>query len=310
MTKQNTLSMYRRIQKQWPLYLMMVPGLAYLFVNNYMPLAGLQLAFKKFKYALGIWKSDFNNFKNFTYLFKSSDAWIIIRNTVGYNFIFILLGTVVAIFVAILLNMVRVKRMQKFYQTVILIPHLISYVIVSYIVYAFLGQDNGMINNSLLKALGMEPVAWYTEAAYWPYILVITQLWKTFGYNSIIYYATIVGIDQTYYEAAIVDGASWWKQVRYITLPMLKPVIVTLTLLSIGRMFYSDFGLFYQVPMNIGLLQDATNTIDTYVYRGLLETNDVGRASAAGFIQSVMGFFLVLGTNAIVRRVDREQALF
>lgn len=310
MTRQNTLSVYRRILKQWPLYLMMVPGLAYLLINNYMPLAGLQLAFKKFKYALGIWKSDFNNFKNFTYLFKSSDAWIIIRNTVGYNLVFILLGTVVAIFVAIMLNMVRVKRMQKFYQTVILIPHLISYVIVSYIVYAFLGQDNGMINNSLLKALGMEPIAWYTEAAYWPYILVITQLWKTFGYNSIIYYATIVGIDQTYYEAAIVDGATWWKQVRYITLPMLKPVIVTLTLLAIGRMFYSDFGLFYQVPMNIGLLYDATNTIDTYVYRGLLETNDVGRASAAGFIQSVMGFFLVLGTNAIVRRVDREQALF
>ncbi len=310
MTRQNTLSVYRRILKQWPLYLMMVPGLAYLLINNYLPLAGLQLAFKKFKYALGIWKSDFNNFKNFTYLFKSSDAWIIIRNTVGYNLVFILLGTVVAIFVAILLNMVRVKRMQKFYQTVILIPHLISYVIVSYIVYAFLGQDNGMINNSLLKALGMEPIAWYTEAAYWPYILVITQLWKTFGYNSIIYYATIVGIDQTYYEAAIVDGATWWKQVRYITLPMLKPVIVTLTLLAIGRMFYSDFGLFYQVPMNIGLLYDATNTIDTYVYRGLLETNDVGRASAAGFIQSVMGFFLVLGTNAIVRRVDREQALF
>ena len=310
MTRQNTLSVYRRILKQWPLYLMMVPGLAYLLINNYLPLAGLQLAFKKFKYALGIWKSDFNNFKNFTYLFKSSDAWIIIRNTVGYNLVFILLGTVVAIFVAILLNMVRVKRMQKFYQTVILIPHLISYVIVSYIVYAFLGQDNGMINNSLLKVLGMEPIAWYTEAAYWPYILVITQLWKTFGYNSIIYYATIVGIDQTYYEAAIVDGATWWKQVRYITLPMLKPVIVTLTLLAIGRMFYSDFGLFYQVPMNIGLLYDATNTIDTYVYRGLLETNDVGRASAAGFIQSVMGFFLVLGTNAIVRRVDREQALF
>lgn len=310
MTRQNTLSVYRRILKQWPLYLMMVPGLAYLLINNYLPLAGLQLAFKKFKYALGIWKSDFNNFKNFTYLFKSSDAWIIIRNTVGYNLVFILLGTVVAIFVAILLNMVRIKRMQKFYQTVILIPHLISYVIVSYIVYAFLGQDNGMINNSLLEALGMEPIAWYTEAAYWPYILVITQLWKTFGYNSIIYYATIVGIDQTYYEAAIVDGATWWKQVRYITLPMLKPVIVTLTLLAIGRMFYSDFGLFYQVPMNIGLLYDATNTIDTYVYRGLLETNDVGRASAAGFIQSVMGFFLVLGTNAIVRRVDREQALF
>lgn len=310
MSRQSAALMCRRILRQWPLYLMMLPGLAYLIINNYMPLAGLQLAFKKFKYALGIWKSDFNQFKNFSYLFKSSDAWIIIRNTVGYNLVFIVLGTVVAIFVAISLNMVRVKRMQKFYQTVILIPHLISYVIVSYIVYAFFGQDNGMINNSLLRALGIEPVPWYTRASYWPYILVATQLWKTFGYNSIIYFATIVGIDQTYYEAAIVDGATWWKQVRFITLPMLKPVIVTLTLLSIGRIFYSDFGLFYQVPMNIGLLYDATNTIDTYVYRGLLETNDVGRASAAGFIQSVMGFLLVLSTNAIVRRVDREQALF
>ena len=174
MTRQNTPSVYRRILKQWPLYLMMVPGLAYLLINNYMPLAGLQLAFKKFKYALGIWKSDFNNFKNFTYLFKSSDAWIIIRNTVGYNLVFILLGTVVAIFVAILLNMVRVKRMQKFYQTVILIPHLISYVIVSYIVYAFLLpalKNKDPLNNTVSEPLphipGMAPVGDAVPASEW-----------------------------------------------------------------------------------------------------------------------------------------------
>lgn len=299
-----------RLRRQWPLYLIMLPGLAYLVVNNYMPLMGLQLAFKKYKINLGMWKSPFNGVKNFTFLFKSADAVKIMRNTLGYNLVFLALGTVIAILVAILLSEVRSKRMQQGYQTVILIPYLISYVIVSYIAYAFLGQDSGMINNSLLKPLGIEPVMWYTEAKYWPYILTLIHVWKTFGYNSIIYYATIIGIDRTYYEAAVVDGATTWDQIRSITLPMLKPVIITLTLLSIGRIFYSDFGLFYQVPMNVGLLFDATNTIDTYVYRGLLETNDIARASAAGFIQSVMGFLFVLATNAIVRKVDRDQALF
>lgn len=139
---------------------------------------------------------------------------------------------------------------------------------------------------------------------------MLVQLWKSFGYNSIIYYATIVGIDRTYYEAAVVDGAGTWTQITKITLPLLKPTIITLTLLSIGRIFYSDFALFYQVPMNSGLLFDATNTIDTFVYRGLMETNDIGRASAAGFIQSILGFALVLGSNAIVRKIDKEQALF
>ena len=289
---------------------MMLPGLAYIIINNYMPLAGLQLAFKKFKYSLGIWGSPWNGVKNFTYLFKTGDAWIIIRNTLGYNLIFILLGTLLAIVVAILLNEVQRKRLQQTYQTVILIPYLISYVIVSYIVYALLGESNGMINNSIMKALGHNPVPWYTDPKYWPYIMTIVQLWKSFGYSSIIYFATILGIDKAYYEAAVVDGAGAWKQITGITLPMLKPVIITLTLLSIGRIFYSDFGLFYQVPMNTGLLYNATNTIDTYVYRGLLETNDIGRASAAGFIQSVLGFLLVLGTNAVVRSVEKEQALF
>lgn len=300
----------RQLKRHWPLYVMMLPGLAYLFINNYLPLTGLQLAFKKFRYNQGIWASPWNNGKNFTFLFKSKDAVTIIRNTLGYNLTFLVLGTLMALTVAILLNEVRRKRLQQFYQTVILIPHLISFVIVSYIAYAFLGADNGMINNSLLIPLGFEGISWYTQPGYWPFILVVIHLWKVFGYNSIVYYASIVGIDRTYYEAAVVDGASTWKQITAITLPMLKPVIITLTLLSVGRLFYSDFGLFYQVPMNSGLLYSTTNTIDTFVYRGLLETNDIGRASAAGFIQSVMGFLLILVTNAIVRKVEKEQALF
>lgn len=303
-------SFFRKLKRFLPLYMMMLPGLIYIIINNYMPLSGLQLAFKKFKYTLGIWGSNRNGVKNFTYLFKTGDAWVIIRNTLGYNLIFIILGTLLAILVAILLNEIQRKRQQQIYQTIILIPHLISYVIVSYIVYALLGESNGMVNNSILIPLGLEPAAWYTDAKYWPYILSFVQLWKTFGYSSIIYFASILGIDKSYYEAAVVDGASTWKQITHITLPMLKPVIITLTLLSIGRIFYSDFGLFYQVPMNTGLLYSATSTIDTYVYRGLLETNDIGRASAAGFIQSVLGFLLVLGTNAAVRAVEKEQALF
>lgn len=301
---------WKRIKRFLPLYIMMLPGLTYLIVNNYLPLAGIQLAFKKFKYNEGIWGSRFNHFKNFQFLFKSPDTSVIIRNTLGYNLVFIILGTLFAIAVAILLNEVRKKALQQVYQTIILIPHLISFVIVSYIVYAFLGQDNGMVNNSILIPLGMQPIAWYTEPRYWYVLIVIINLWKSFGYNSIIYFATIIGIDRTYYEAAIVDGATPWKQITHITLPLLKPTIITLTLLAIGRIFYTDFALFYQVPMNSGLLYKATNTIDTYVYRGLMETNDIGRASAAGFIQSVMGFVLVLASNAVVRMVEKEQALF
>ena len=167
-----------------------------------------------------------------------------------------------------------------------------------------------MINNQLLRPLGFSDISWYTEDKYWPFILVFVNIWKTFGYSSIIYFASIIGIDRTYYEAAEVDGASALKQIRSITIPLLKPVLITMILLSIGRILYSDFGLFYQVPMNSGMLFDTTNTIDTFVYRGLMESNDVGRAAAANFIQSVLGFFLVLTANMIIRKTEKEHALF
>ena len=294
----------------WALYLMMLPGLIYILINNYIPMAGLFLAFKRVNYGLGIWKSPWVGLENFTYLLKASDAVEIFRNTIGYNLAFLLFGTVLSITVAILLDMVVGKRAKRFYQTVILIPWLISWVIVSYIVYAFLSGDNGLVNHSILGPLGLEPVSWYTTPEYWPVILVLVYLWKSFGYQSIMYYATLVGIDRTYYEAAVMDGASPWQQVRFITLPFLKPTMITLTLLQVGRMFYSDFGLFYQVPMNSGLLYSTTNTIDTYVYRGLLELNDVGRSSAAGFLQSILGFVVVLAANWAVRRLEKDSALF
>ncbi len=303
-------SLKRRLIRYFPLYLMMIPGFAYFIVNNYMPMPGLLMAFKKFKFTKGIWGSPWTGIKNFTFLISSRDLSLLVRNTVLYNLAFMVLGTILAVTVAIMLNEIRNKKLQKSLQTVILIPHLMSYVILAYIVYALFGGEYGMINNSILKPLGAEPISWYTQEKYWPFILTAVNLWKSFGYSSIIYFATIVGFDQTYYEAAVVDGASTMQCIFYITLPMLKHVIITLTLFSIGHIFNSDFGLFYQVPMNSGQLYNVTSTIDTYVYRGLLEDNNIGRASAASFIQSIVGFLLVISANWVVRRIEAESALF
>lgn len=273
-------------------------------------MAGIIIAFKKINYRLGIFESPWVGLSNFKFLFKTKDAWIITRNTIGYNLVFILVGTITAITVAILLNEVRSIKMRKVYQTVILLPFMISIVIVSYLVYGFLSQESGFINNSIIEPLGLNKISWYSEKKYWPFILVIVNLWKGFGYSSIVYFATIVGIDRTYYEAAAIDGAGRWKQITSITLPFIKSMIIIMTLMAISKIFYSDFGLFYQIPRNSGPLIDVTNTIDTYVYRGLVENNNIGMSSAANFYQAVVGFVLVLSANGIVKKIDKESSLF
>lgn len=304
------LSLKKRLKKYFPLYLLALPSLLYLVVNNYLPMGGLVLAFKKFSFRKGIWESPWNGLKNFTFLFGSKWAKIMFTNTILYNVVFLLLGTVFAITVAILLNEVMSKKAQQVYQTIILIPHLMSMVVVGYLVFAFLSGSNGFINKSILEPLGFEGVSWYTEAGYWPVILTIVHLWKSFGFQSIVYFATIVGFDRAYYEAAAVDGASTWQQIRKITLPMLRPTVIILLVMSLGRMFASDFGLFYQVPQDSGMLYRTTTTIDTFVYRALMQDNDVGRSLAAGFLQSVLGFAVVMITNLIVRKTDPDSALF
>lgn len=288
------------------LYLMMLPGIIYLLINNYLPIGGLSLAFKKYDYSKGIMGSPWNGLSNFKFLFSTKDATMIIRNTLGYNLVFIVLGTIFAVAVAIILNEIRANLPKKIYQVFILIPYLVSMVVVSYIGFAFLSTENGFINNTILH----EKINWYMTPKYWPYILVFVNLWKSFGYNSIIYYATVIGIDTSLYEAAVVDGANRWQRIWNVTLPGLRPTIITMTLLAVGRVFYSDFGLFYQVPMNSGMLYDVTTTIDVYVYKGLIILNDVGRSAAAGFFQSVCGFILVLTANFVVSKVDKENALF
>lgn len=305
-TKKN---MMKQIKKYFPVYLMAVPGLLYLFINNYMPLPGLVLAFKNYNARKGIWGSDWAGLNNFKYLFATSDAFIITRNTILYNLAFIVINTVGAIAVAIILSELKGK-IKNVYQSVILLPHLVSIVIVSYIVFAFLSTETGFFNNTIIKWLGMEPISWYSEKKYWPFILIFVSAWKSIGYQCIIYLATLLGFDRAFYEAAELDGASIWQQITKITLPLLRPTIIMLVMMAVGRIFYSDFGLFYQVPQNSGALYSVTNTIDTYVYRGLLEAGNISMSAAAGFYQSVVGFILVLGANLLVRKFDRDSALF
>ena len=300
----------KHFREHLPLYLMLLPGLAYLMINNYIPMAGIIIAFKKLNFAKGILGSPWAGFENFKFLFNSPDAWIITRNTLLYNVAFIIVNMVVGIAIAILICEVRSTKLKKLYQSAILLPFLMSMVILSYIVYALLSSENGLVNSSLLAALGIEGIQWYQEPKYWPFILIIANCWKGVGYGCLIYIASLIGIDPSFYEAARLDGASKWQEITKITLPSLTPTIITLLLLSIGRIFYSDFGLFYQVPMNSGVLFPTTNVIDTYVYRALIEQGNISMSSAAGVYQSLVGFVIVIASNWIVRRVDKERALF
>lgn len=300
----------KSIKRCWPFYLMLLPGTIYLIINNYIPMTGIVVAFKQYNVRDGLYNSPNIGLKNFEFLFKTNDAWIMIRNTLLYNLAFIIIGTVLAITVAIVLNEIKNKASKQAYQTVILIPFLISMVVVSYLGFAFLSDGNGFLNKTLLPALGIEPISWHNSPQYCPFILILINVWKGLGYNCILYYTTICGIDYSLYEAAIVDGANRWQRIIHITLPCLKSTIIILTLMSLGNIFRSDFGLFYQVPMNSGTLIDVTQTIDTYVYRGLTQTNNIGMPSAAGMYQSIVGFVLVLAANLTVRKIDSDSALF
>ncbi len=299
--------------KHWaPVFIMMCPGLIYLFINNYIPMAGIIAAFKNVNFMDGIWKSPWADpwYSNFIYLFQSKEAFVITRNTLLYNLAFILINNLFGIIIAILIFDVTSKRAKKIYQSAILFPFLMSFVIVSYIAFALLSNENGMLNNAILPALGLDPISWYSTPSVWPVILILTNFWKGIGYGCLIYIAGIAGIDRQIYEAARIDGAGKWKLMTKVTLPGLIPSVITLVMLSISKIFFSDFSLFYQVPQNSGALYSTTNTIDTYVYRALLQQNNPGMSAAAGFYQSIVGFILVLTVNALVRKFSKENALF
>lgn len=296
------------------LLLMTIPGVLVLFVFAYLPMAGLVVAFKDYRASQGIFGSAWVGFQNFFYLFETDDARRIIYNTLFMNALFIVTVLVASLGIALLLNQVRGgnrwnKWLAKFYQSTLFFPYLFSYVIINYFVFALLDAQSGLIDHLVIN-LGGRAVDWYSSPQYWPVILTLVNLWKNAGFWSIVYLAGIIAISPEYYEAASMEGATTWQKIWHITLPLLKPLIIINVLLSIGKIFYADFGLFYQVPRNLPQLYVTTDVIDTYVYRTLTALGDVGMASAAGAFQAVVGFVLVLLSNWLVRRTDPERALF
>ncbi|MBE5040932.1 ABC transporter permease [Ructibacterium gallinarum] len=291
------------------LYLMCVIPLGLFFVFSYLPMFGIVIAFKDYRFDKGIFGSEWVGFKNFEFFIKSNDFLRLVRNTLGMNSIFIVTGLIASITVALLLNEVRKRVFVKVYQTVLIVPYFLSWVVVGYMVYAFLNPEYGFIN-SVLRRMGGEAVSWYTEARYWPFILTLASVWKRVGMDSVIYFAALTAIDQTYYEAARIDGANKWQCMWHITLPGIRPVAITLTILAIGNIFRADFGLFYQVTRDVGSLYSTTDVMDTYVYRVMRSLGDMSLSSAAGLLQSMVGLVMVLLTNLAVRKIEPDSAIF
>ncbi len=293
------------------LTLLALPTTIWYFLFSFLPMFGIIIAFKEFKINGGFLKSFFSSkwvgFNNFKFLFSSKDIWLIIRNTLGYNIVFIILGIVIPVAAAIAIGQIHSKRMAKVYQTAMFMPYFLSWVVVTALVWAFLSYDKGLLNN-LLESMGYERQQWYMKKGMWPPFLVFMNLWKGVGYGMVVYLATITGIDKTYYEAAGIDGATIWQQIRYITLPLMKNVIIMMFIMKVGGIFYSDFGLFYQVPRDSNSLYNVVYTLDVYVYKQL-RTSTTGMSAAAAFVQSVAGCITILTANAIVRKIDRESAM-
>lgn len=300
------------LKKQLPLLTMMLPGAVLTFMFAYMPIFGIILAFKKINLRLGILGSPWYGLKNFSYLFKSNDLWIMLRNTIGYNLIFIFFGMIFGVTLAILLSLMRQKLASKTYQTIFIMPHFLSMIIVSYIVLAFLNMENGFVNKYIMPFFGRDAVNWYVDKKPWPFLLVFVYFWKELGFGCIIYLSSIAGIDTQLYEAAAIDGANVRQQITKITLPMLKTIIAIQIILGVGGILGGDFGLFYQVPMDSGSLSNVTTTIPVYVYKNISKggPSSLGTASATAFIQSVVGCILVLTTNLIAGKIDSESSLF
>ncbi|WP_339319535.1 ABC transporter permease subunit [Paenibacillus sp. FSL R10-2734] len=301
-------SEFRHLRKNRELLLLALPGILFKLVIAYFPMVGLILAFKYFRYDQGIFGSKWVGLQNFEFLFKAQDAFRIIRNTLLYNFSYIILGTVAALLMALLLGELS-GRLIKVYQTSMFLPFFISMVIVGYVGNAFLDFQNGYLN-TFLTYLGLDPHNWYLETTPWIFILPLVSLWKGIGFSTLIYYAGITGINTDYYEAATLDGATRVQMMRRITLPLLKPLIIILFILGLGNIIRGDFGLHYFLPNNVGPNFPTTDIIDTYVYRALTKLGDINSAAAVGFLQSVVGLVTVVTANYVVRRIDNDNALF
>ncbi|WP_413371893.1 ABC transporter permease [Paenibacillus taichungensis] len=297
------------IRRNGTSYLLILPAMIYTFIFGYMTYPYMLIAFQRFNYAKGIFNSEWVGMQNFEFFFRSNKALIVTFNTIFLNLLFIFFGTLTALAIALLLNELRKKLFIKISQSVMLFPNFISWIVISYVIYAFFSMDMGIVNQ-LLNKFGLPSVNWYTEAKAWPAILTLMHVWKGAGMSAVIYLATITGIDDTLYEAAQIDGANRWQMCKKITLPLMMPTVVILTLLSIGKIMYGDFGMIYALIGDNGTLYQTTDIIDTYVFRSLRQIGDPSEAMAVGLFQSVVGFILVFGTNAITRRFFKDGALY
>jgi len=300
---------FRELRTNKAMFLMLLPPFILAFINYYLPMIGVVIAFKNFNYVDGFFKSPWAGLYNFKFLFATDAAWQITRNTICYNLVFIALGLIFAVLSALVLNELRNKFAAKIYQSIIFLPYFLSWVVIAYLVLAILAPE-GVYNKTMAPALHLPVIDWYTSPQYWPFVMVIVNVWKNVGYGIVIYLAGITGIDQEYYEAAVLDGASKIQQIRYITIPFLVPFMIVTTIINLGNIFRADFGLFYQVPMQNGLLAPATEVLDTYIYKALMVGGDIGMSSAACLYQSVVGFITVVVANYVVGKISPENKIF
>ena len=298
----------RLVRKNLTLLTLALPALIHIIVFQYLPMPGIIIAFKNYKPFKGIWGSDWVGLKNFAFFFQSQDAGRTIRNTVLYSVDFLVLDLIFGVTIALMLYNLRSRFLLKTYHTIIMLPKFLSIIIVSYIVYALLSPSYGVVNQ-IIRAFGGTSVQWYAETAAWPLILTITHLWMFIGGGCLFYYAALMAIDESLFEAAKLDGANKWHEIRYICLPCLVPIMCITTILGIGGLFSGDFGLFYTVTKDQGVLYPTTDIINTYVYRAL-QNGNLSRSTAVNLFQSLVGLVLVLASNAIVRRVSPENSMF
>lgn len=307
---------FSKAKKTLMLLTMVAPGAIWLLLLRYLPMGGIILAFKNYKiypkdptFLNNLIHSKWVGLDNFKFLFTTGDSWVMIRNTLAYNIVFIILGVIIPVAFAVMMSELSKKFVAKTYQTLMFFPYFLSWVVVSYFLNAFIDAQYGLIPMAQ-RAAGETAVSWYTTPGPWPYIIVFANLWKNVGYSTVLYLAAITGIDQTQYEAAAIDGASKWQQILHVTLPNLRTMIAILFILNVGKIFNADFGLFWNVPMQNGALFSVTQVIDTYIYRVLMNTGNIGQSTAAGLLQNIVGFICIIGANAIVKKIDSDSTLF
>ena len=307
---------FSKAKKTLMLLTMVAPGAIWLLLLRYLPMGGIILAFKNYKiypkdptFLNNLIHSKWVGLDNFKFLFTTGDSWVMIRNTLAYNIVFIILGVIIPVAFAVMMSELSKKFVAKTYQTLMFFPYFLSWVVVSYFLNAFIDAQYGLIPMAQ-RAAGETAVSWYTTPGPWPYIIVFANLWKNVGYSTVLYLAAITGIDQTQYEAAAIDGASKWQQILHVTLPNLRTMIAILFILNVGKIFNADFGLFWNVPMQNGALFSVTQVIDTYIYRVLVNTGNIGQSTAAGLLQNIVGFICIIGANAVVKKIDSDSTLF